>query len=176
MFLNWFKSKRSAQLRDVRNAAADLERFLASLKALSDQELGTVVAMAAIIRVELREKNRFPDAALGIGVPLPDVERDDLRRNLSGLVQSFQQREHPSTSGAMVWLHSLRAFHFPEVRMLGRQMWAELERGFPHVVDAFRFIEETVKMPLPSGIVQASRFIPVGLERSHEARSEHPVK
>jgi hypothetical protein len=43
-------------------------------------------------------------------------------------------------------------------------MWAELERGFPHVFEAFKFYEKTVGQSLPVGTLQASQFVPVGLE------------
>jgi hypothetical protein len=162
MLRNWFKTNR--KLATVRNAKADLERFLLTLKGMSDGEIGTIVALAAILRIELRQQNLFPDEALGVGMPLPEMEQNTLQANLARMVVDLQTKNDPRTGGAMVWLHSLRAFRYPEVRLLGRQMWGELERGFLHVFDAFRFIEETVGQPLPSGAIQASQFIPVGLE------------
>ncbi len=32
----------------------------------------------------------------------------------------------------MVWVHTLRAMRLLELRQSGRQMWAELGRGFPY--------------------------------------------
>jgi hypothetical protein len=164
MLRNWFNSKRNIQFASVRDGTADLERFLVALKGMSDQELGTVVAMAAILRMELRHQGLFPDDALDIASQLPESEQKAVRSAMSGLALDFQKKNHPSAGAAMVWLHTLRALQFPELRLLGRQMWGQLQRGFPHVFDAFRFFEGTVGQPLPLGTLQASQFIPVGLE------------
>jgi hypothetical protein len=43
----------------------------------------------------------------------------------------------------MVWLHSIRSSETPEIRVRGREMWAELERGIPHAddgADGFRLL------------------------------------
>jgi hypothetical protein len=122
MLRNWFKSKRSIQLAQVRDATADLERFVLALKGMSDQEIGTVVAMAAAIRMELWHANEFPDEALGVGMPLTEDRQNYIRRNMSALALDWQKKGHPTTAGVMVWAHTLRAYHFPEVRLLGRQM------------------------------------------------------
>jgi hypothetical protein len=164
MLKNWFRSKRSIQLADVRDGTADLERFLIALKGMSDQELGTVVAVAAILRMELRHQGLFPDDALDIASTLPESEQKAVRSGMSGLALDFQRKNHPSTGAAMLWMHTLRALQFPELRLLGRQMWGELKRGFPHVFEALHFMEGTVGQPLPFGCLQASQFIPVGLE------------
>jgi hypothetical protein len=164
MFRNWFRSKRSLQLATIRDATADLERFLLALKGMSGPELGMVVAVAATIRIELRQQNLFPDEALGVGMPLPESQQAALQANLSRMVFDLQKQNAPTTAGAMVWLHSLRAFRYPEVRLLGRQMWGELQRGFSHLSEAFQFMENAVRQPLPAGARQASQFIPVGLE------------
>jgi hypothetical protein len=164
MLRNWFKSKGSIRVVQVRNATADLERFVLALKGMSDQEIGTVVAIAAAVRMELRRMDMFPDEALGVGVPLPDAKQDFIRRNLSGLAVDWQKKNHPNTAGAIVWAHTMRAYHFPEVRLLGRQMWGELERGFPHAVAAFGSMQAITGQAPPVGSLQASQFIPVGLE------------
>ena len=164
MLRNWFKNKRSIRLAQVRDATADLERFNVALKGMSDQELGTVVAMAAALRMELREAGLFPDEALGVGFPLPEDKQDFIRRNIGGLVLDWQKKNHPNTAAAMVWAHTLRAYHFPEVRLLGRQMWGELERGFPHALAAFSFMESIAGQSPPLGSLLASQFIPIGLE------------
>jgi len=164
MLRNWFKSQRSIHLASVRDGTADLERFLVALKGMSDQELGMVVAMAAILRMELRPQGLFPDEALDIASTLPKSERKAVRSGMSGLALNLQKKNDPSAGAAMVWLHTLRALQFPELRLLGRQMWGELQRGFPHVFAAFHFMEDTVGQPLPLGALQASQFIPVGLE------------
>jgi hypothetical protein len=164
MLRNWFKSKRSIRLASVRDGTADLERFLVALKGMSDHELGTVVAMAAILRMELRSQGLFPDDSLDIASTLPESKQKAVRSGMAGLALAFQKKNHPSAGAAMVWLHTLRALQFPELRLLGRQMWGELKRGFPHVFSAFGLFEGTTGQSLPLGTLQASQFIPAGLE------------
>jgi len=163
MLGNWFK--RRAQLASIKAVTADIERFILSLRGQSDEENGMLVAIAAIVRVNLRADNLLPDEALGIGTPLAETAQAEVQLRMSQLVQQFQKHNQLSdAAAAMVWLHSLRAFRYPEVRPLGRQMWGELGRGFPHIFDAFRLIEEATGKPPPAGALQASQFIPVGLE------------
>lgn len=168
MLRSLFKSKSQIRLDMVRAATADLERFVLSLKGMSAEEIGTVVAMAATVRMELRHLNEFPDAALGIGIPLLEAEMDLLRRKLASLALNWQKRNYATTVGAMVWAHTLRAYCFPEVRLLGRQMWGELERGFSHALDALQFMEDARGQQPPLGSMQATQFIPVGLEPFEE--------
>jgi hypothetical protein len=163
MFGSWLK--RRAQLNSVRDATADLERFVLSLKGQSAAELGMLVAIAAVIRMDLRQEGRLPDEALGVGVPLPDDQQDAIQSYMSQLIREWQKMNQPTkAAGGMVWLHSLRAYRYPEVRLLGRQMWGELQRGFPTVFEAFDFLEKATQKPLPLGCLEASQFIPVGLE------------
>ena len=163
MFGSW--RKRRAQLNAVRDATADLERFVLSLKGQSADELGMLVAIAAVIRMNMRQEGRLPDEALGVGVPLSDDQQDAIQANMSRLTREWQKMNQPTdAAGGMVWLHSLRASRYPEVRLLGRQMWGELQRGFPTAFQAFDFIEKATQKPLPLGCLQASQFIPVGLE------------
>lgn len=163
MFGSWLK--RRAQLNAVRDATADLERFVLSLKGQSADELGMLVAIAAVMRMNMRQEGRLPDEALGVGVPLSDDQQDAIQANMSRLIREWQKMNQPTdAAGGMVWLHSLRAYRYPEVRLLGRQMWGELQRGFPTVFEAFDFIEKATQKPLPLGCLQASQFIPVGLE------------
>jgi len=56
---------------------------------------------------------------------------------LSNAIGKLQRSGNPQlAAGLMVWVHTLRAMTRPELRTLGRAMWRELERGFPHVEEA----------------------------------------
>jgi hypothetical protein len=144
----------------------DLERFLAAIKALSDQEMGMLLAMATIIRMELRRQGLFPDETLDIASRLPESRRTAVRSAMVGLALEYQKQDHPCTAAAMIWAHSLRAAQFPELRPLGCDMWSELKRGHPHVLEAFDSLEETTGESLPLGSLLLSQYIPAGLESS----------
>jgi hypothetical protein len=62
MLGSWIKRK--AQLAGIKAAREDLERFVESLRGQSDKEVGAVVAMAAVVRVALRQSGLLPDELL----------------------------------------------------------------------------------------------------------------
>ena len=66
--------------------------------------------------------------------------------------------------GVMILLHSVRALNVPEIRALGRDMWKQLERGFPHFQDAIFEIRKVSGNNIPQEIDSELRFIPRGLE------------
>lgn len=163
MLGNWLR--RRIQRAGVKGAITDLERFVVGLRRQSPEDIGMLVAVATILRVNLRSEGKLPDEVLRLGTLVPQDKQADTQWYVSRLIRRFQKMKRPSdAAGAMVWLHSLRAYAYPEVRLLARQMWGELERGFPHAFDALRFIEQTTGRSLPLGSLQASHFVPEGLE------------
>ena len=152
-------------------ATDEIEQFLLALKGMSDEELGSAVAMAAVVRMSLRQQGVLPDEALGIGLPLPEGQEAVVRRNVVQTALAMQRQNHAMAGGAMVWVHTLRAYHLPEVRLLGRQMWSELQRGFAHALPALSFMEQQTRQPPPLGSALATQFIPVGLEPFETATS-----
>jgi hypothetical protein len=131
---------------------------------MSGAEIGTVVAMAAVVRMSMRPEDGLPDEALGIGMPLTDSAEVEVRRTVVQTALAMQKQNHDMTAGAMVWVHTLRAYHFPEVRLFGRHMWGELQRGFPHALAALSFMEKMTNESPPLGTPLATQFIPIGLE------------
>jgi hypothetical protein len=161
-----FRRKREVKADSDGTRKLDLERFLAAMKALSDQEMGMLLAMATVIRMELRRQGLFPDETLDIASRLPESRRTAVRSAMVGLALQYQKQDHPCTAAAMIWAHSLRAAQFPELRPLGCDLWSELKRGHPHVLDAFNSLEETTGESLPLGSLLLSQYIPAGLESS----------
>jgi hypothetical protein len=156
--------RRKERQKHVAGATDEIQQFLLALKGMSDEELGTAVAMAAVVRMSLREQGALPDEALGIGMPLSESQEVAVRRNVVQTALAMQSQKHAMTAGAMVWAHTLRAYHFPEVRFFGRQMWGELQRGFPHALAALKFMGDMNHQPPPLGTALATQFVPVGLE------------
>src|SRR5690606_22516782 len=114
----WFK--RRIQLAAVRGGTEDLERFVTSLRGQSDDELGALVGLATLLRIQLRNMHIVPEESLDIGTPLSAEEQSEIQLKIGNLVRDFQKSGNPiDAAGAMVWLHTLRAFRFPELRVLG---------------------------------------------------------
>jgi len=163
MFKKLFKRRENRQ-EHLAIATRELEQFLLSLRGMSDAEVGHLVAMAAVVRMSLRPVGALPDEAFGIGMPLSESAEIEVRRNLVQTVFAMQKKNHAMTAGAMVWVHTLRSYHFPELRLYGGHMWGELQRGFPQALSALTFIESVTNEPTPLATAQATQFNPIGLE------------
>jgi hypothetical protein len=162
MFVNWLK--RRAERAIVQSSTQDLERFLESLRGMDPGELGTVVVAATVIRVNLENAGLLPHDALGVGT-LPIKKQSALQFQMSEIAQKFQRQEqYASASGAKVWLFTLRACTIPEARLLGRKIWKELSRGFPHVLTAIDDLEAITHLNVPQRVREDFNFIPPGLE------------
>lgn len=165
MLVNWLKRK--IQRAGVRGAREDLESFVESLRGQSDEELGMVVAIAAIVRTELRSHGHVPDEMLEV---TNDPQQALTQLEMSRLVRRYQaEKRFQEALGAMVWLHTLRSLSTPELRFLGRQLWQQLERGHLHALEAMEQIEAMTGNQPPLGSLAACAFIPddldpVGLE------------
>ncbi len=170
MIAKWLRRKLG--IKAAKAAREDIERFILGLKGGSDEELGFVVAQATVFRLMFRDKNLFPDSALGVGPPLPNDERLQVQTFLGEMVSQFQSESGGEAAtgatsfalGTMVWLHSMRAVTYPEIRVLGREMWQQLERGFPYASEAFEGFESPSGAPPPKDIEKNFRFVPPGLE------------
>jgi hypothetical protein len=69
----------------------------------------------------------------------------------------------------------MRAGATPELRLLGRQMWCELSRGFGHAPAAIEEIIAVSPNPLPPELGREYRFIPPGLEPMADAPKPSPT-
>jgi hypothetical protein len=155
--LGWLKRKF--------DGTPDLERFITSLRGMSAPELGALVAVATVVRINMRNAGHLPDGALAVAGGLPPEKQLAAQLKMTNLVRQFQQLGQPSdAAGAMVWTHSMRAGATPELRLLGRQMWGELSRGFAHAAQAIEDIVALSPNSLPPELTREYRFIPPGLE------------
>jgi hypothetical protein len=145
--------RRKTEPATIKGAREELERFVESLRAMSDEEIGAVVGMAALVRTALRQSGLLPGESITV---TPDSKQATTQLAVLELIQSHQtEQRHAEAVGAMVWLHSLRALSIPEVRLLGRQMWGQLERGQPHALAA---LQNMGIPPLSDVIFECSRF------------------
>jgi len=121
-----------------------------------------LVATAALIRTRMRSDGQFADDMLRVtNAP----EQALLEQRLSRMVSTYKKaRQSGDVAGTAVWLHTLRALAAPELRVLGRQLWEQLERGQPYAQRALRGIEVLNGTPLPLGAQSACDFIPDDLD------------
>jgi hypothetical protein len=116
----------------IKTQRRELESFVSNLRAIDGGEIGMVLAIATDKRHRLSE-------ILGWNLLEPIlVQISDITAamTVNKLIREAQKAGDPvSASGLMVWLHTLRAANTLELRQLGRDMWGQLERGFPHCED-----------------------------------------
>lgn len=124
--MNWFARKFQSWAVGVQEREA--REYLTKLSVMDSDEIAGVVVMVAEFRREFIKRNNIdlidpasavqlkPNLAIEIGSVIKDLQRNNA---------SF------FAAGVMVWLHSVRAQHSLEVRAVVRQIWGELERGFP---------------------------------------------
>jgi hypothetical protein len=147
----------------AKGAREDLKQFVESLRELSDVQIGAAVAAAAIVRVALRENGVLSDDLLRA---TRDPMQVKTQISMAQLVRKYQaEQRYREATGAMIWLHSLRALSFPEARRLGRAMWSELRRGQTHALNLLR---ETGVSPLSIEAIECAR-VPEGLDSGDRA-------
>ncbi len=143
----------------------EVEKFIDSLQAMEDRDVGTVLAIAAVIRINFETYAIIPDD-LFFENTLPSVEVMGLCQiKINKVARKFTRMGRPvDYMGAMVWSYSLRCLNVPELRPLGRRMWSELKRGFPHVEETLKEGEAEKGEPFPGRVWEEWKAIPVGLE------------
>jgi hypothetical protein len=174
MLSEWLR--RRFEHNAARSGRVGLERFVASLRSQPENEIAMLVVVAAAIRVRLRDAGHLPDDVLQ-ATSMHEYEQATVRQRVSRLVRKYQTHsEYIDAAGAMVWLHTLRSLTTPELRDLGRQMWQELQRGFPHTSDALARIETATRRASPPGTLPACHFIPQDLgARAGRESTTHPA-
>lgn len=133
----------------------DLSEFLSRLKVMDSSEIGMVVVLATHLRHQLEaEGYMLLDPINYTASNLESIQK------LSRITAQMQKEDRFETSGMMVWVHTLRAGAALELRGLGREMWEELERGFPHVKENAIYVAELTGVT-PN--IEGSGSIPIGL-------------
>mgnify|MGYP001614024996 CR=1 FL=1 len=120
----------------------EMADFIDRLRTMDGTDLGLVVAMATTFRHQLEAKGHNPMDPI-----LYTRQNPDFCYLLSSTAVTFQKEGKPQDAAAlMVWVHTARAGLRLELRSLGRELWKQLERGFPYVEETalpFRIITGT---------------------------------
>ncbi len=121
-FDKWAGNKQNQEIND----------FVNRLKAMDGAEIGLIVATATHVRHLLELEGHIMMDPIVYSSLNPAFTF-----SLSKTVISLQKENNLAMSAAViVWVHTFRAASRSEIRQQGRDMWRELERGFPYVFDA----------------------------------------
>lgn len=159
MIRDWILGK--IRTRAVDSGAKELQDFVAGLKAMDDRDMGTLVAVATVIRINLETNNVIAAGIVG-DATLPSTEALGLyQMEINKLARQFARMGLAADSTAvMIWSYTLRCLNVPELRPLGQAMWAELGRGFAHVEEALRKGEAEKGEPFPERVWSEWGMIP----------------
>jgi hypothetical protein len=117
-----------------------------------------MLSVSAVVRVALRHSVLLPDQFLHVTT---DPRQAIAQLAVSDLVRRYRREGRlAEAAGAMVWLHSLRALSTPDLRLLGRQMWRELQRGQAHTAP---YLEE-MRLPPLSEVSLQNTQVPEDLD------------
>ncbi len=161
MLKDWFLGK--VGTRALESSTKEMEKFVTALKSMGDKDLGSIVAIATVLRVNFESHGVLAQDVFGDGA-LPSTETlGRYQLEINRLSRQFRKMGLASdAAAAMVWSYTLRCLNVPELRSLGLEMWAELKRGFPHVEDALEKGEEEKGEPFPERVWAEWKFVPAG--------------
>lgn len=161
-----FKSLQNFMQQQALNSGRkEVNRFVDGLRGMTDEDMGIILAVATVIRVNM-EKEKYLPEKLFSGDVMPTInELGKYQMDLNKLAKQFNKQGQPTDAvGAVVLSLSMRCLNVIELRPLGQMMWEVLVRGMPHVERALKEGEEQKGEPFPKQVWEEWGQIPVGLE------------
>ncbi len=122
-----------------RSAARDIAVYLDTVRAMDDRSLADTLAIALQLRqslISLGKGDLMTPWETVAGNPLLPMELQDAIRHWRAQGDLFSMTR---ASGAVLWLHTLQAVTYEELRGKARELWGEFARGFPHLSEPVTF-------------------------------------
>ena len=155
MIFDWFQQTVNNQVRNT--SLTEVRAFIDGLHSMTDEDIGVVIAVATVIRVNMEKEGLLPEGIFKEPTLEPSAALGEYQVELNELVRQFNKLGQPTDGvGALVISYSLRCLNAPFLREYGRDMWEVLSRGFPHAEKALRDGEETKGEPFPKQSVISS--------------------
>ena len=157
-------------------AEEEITRFTEGLRSMSDEDMGIILAVATVVRVNLEDQKHLP---VGIydnaQLPAPNALMKKMV-DMAKVARHFDRLGQSTDAVATVAvLNTLRCLNSAELRHLGRGIWAEMARGLPHVEKAFHEGESNKGEPFPKRVWKEYTKVPVGLEPKGAAKSSSKI-
>ncbi len=167
MSLDWLKStfQRNSEDRALESNRKELRRYIDGIKTMPDEDIGVILAVATVIRVNMENEGFLPQGLFrDEALPSPN-DMGKYQMELNQLVRDFNRIRQPTDAvGTLVISYSLQCLNVADLRGTGRAMWSELKRGLPHTGEALKKGEEEKGEPFDKRVWQEWHQIPVGLE------------
>lgn len=162
----FFKNK--AHDLTISSMKSDMSRFIEMLKGMDDTALGALIVGATWVRKNLEQHGQIPENVLTLGPVMDTLKCNMASLEISKAIKNHQQQgNNHLASFMMVWMHSLRSLSALELVPLGKVMWNELERGFPHTKTGFetvKLLSISLGLDISENVLDECNFIPAGLE------------
>ena len=153
------------QERAARAGGREVERFVRGLEGTGDNDLGVLVAVATAVRINLEIQGILPDGLFADHTLPPPEKLGQYQWRINRVGRQFARMGLETDAvGVNIWSFSLRCLNVPGLRPLGRAMWVELARGFPHVESALEAGEAEKGEPFPPRVWKEWSLVPIGLE------------
>lgn len=148
---------RKAQQRSLISQEREIILFIRSLQGMHKDELASLLVMATRQRLIIEGTGVQLTAALD-GFSPPDEGVYPLK--IGGMIRGLQKAGDMAAAGSMmIWAHSIRAAINPALRVFGRQLWAELDRGRVKIPEAFVGLRQA-GLPLTQPMYEQCEYVP----------------
>ena len=141
----------------------ELLPFLEKLAEGDDDDVGMIVAIGTILRMQINRKNNLLQKVLDSGYQASSDKLAEILLNLSSLAKDLQKDgRRRDAVGVAVWLHTLRCFAHPEFIDYGKNIWSEMSRGFDFVGVALDNLETVIGNSIPNKqvVIENAKYIP----------------
>ena len=163
MIFDWLKQIFGKQARN--SNLREVTGFIDGLRSMTDEDMGVVIAVATVIRVNMEKEGFLPKGLFKEPTLPSSAALGRYQMDLNKLVRQFNKMGQPTDGvGALVISYSLRCLNVPDLREYGRDMWEVLSRGFPHAEKALKDGEEAKGEPFPKQVWTEWRTIPLRLD------------
>lgn len=157
------RDKRAA--RELRMARVEIEEYIAELASVDDNQRGGIGVVAAVIRTNMEDDGVIPPGFFDIdAIGRHDPDKTFQWKLYKAVFEFRKAGRWMDVSGTMVWLYTVQCLHEPELRPLGRALWREIARGFPHMDTALKVLALRTGKPVEERIEAICTEIPHGLE------------
>ena len=158
--------KRRVQLTSLKSAREDMERCVMFLQGLSGEEAASILVGASAARLWLENRadsgseiEAVITKAIQDGYLADETEMAPLY--LNRLIKAMQSEDALQMAGGLMpWIHVLRCYSMPELRVIGQELWAEMTRGYPYLAEG----ASSIGYSLPPELEEACLWVPHGMK------------
>jgi hypothetical protein len=163
MLKGWLGEK--LQNRAVSSGGREVRRFIEGLRKTPDRDLGVIVGIAAVVRVNMENHELIPERVFFKDEMPSTQELGMMQLRINHVARQFTRaKQFADATAAMIWSYSLRCLNVPELRPLGAEMWSVLRLGFDHAEEALDEGEDRLGEKFDRRVWEEWSMIPTGLE------------